>query len=123
MARTINPRAARGRVRAYRPRSPAAAWSSSSRSAVGAHDPVPAQHPASTGYNPLLEALQLWRRERAKQDAVPAYVVAHDATLVAIAEDKPQSISQLRRVKGMGPVKLDSYGEDIIAIVSSHSRN
>jgi superfamily II DNA helicase RecQ len=73
-----------------------------------------------TEYSPLLEALQLWRRERAKQDAVPAYVVAHDVTLAAIAEDRPQSISQLRRVKGMGPVKLDSYGSEILAIIAAN---
>ncbi len=73
---------------------------------------------ASGEYDPLLEALQVWRRDRARQDAVPAYVVAHDSTLVAIAADRPQSISQLRRVKGMGPVKLDSYGPEILAIVA-----
>jgi DNA helicase-2/ATP-dependent DNA helicase PcrA len=67
---------------------------------------------------PLLEALQLWRRERAKQDAVPAYVVAHDSMLQQIASDRPQSISQLRRVKGMGPVKLDQYGAEILEIVA-----
>jgi DNA helicase-2/ATP-dependent DNA helicase PcrA len=65
----------------------------------------------------LLEALQLWRRERAKSDAVPAYVIAHDATLAAIADDRPRSLAALRRVKGMGPVKVDSYGDEILAIL------
>ena len=73
----------------------------------------------SESTSPLLEALQLWRRERAKQDAVPAYIVAHDALLAAIAENRPQSIAQLRRIKGMGPVKLDNYGAEILAIVAS----
>lgn len=36
----------------------------------------------------LLEVLQLWRRQRAKQHAELAYVVAHDAMLAAIAEDR-----------------------------------
>jgi DNA helicase II / ATP-dependent DNA helicase PcrA len=67
---------------------------------------------------PLLEALQLWRRDRARADAVPAYVVAHDATLFAIAEDRPKSLAALRRVRGMGPMKLESYGEELLAIVS-----
>jgi DNA helicase-2/ATP-dependent DNA helicase PcrA len=66
----------------------------------------------------LLEALQLWRRDRARTDAVPAYVVAHDAMLFAIAEARPQSITALARVKGMGPMKLERYGEDILAIVA-----
>jgi DNA helicase-2/ATP-dependent DNA helicase PcrA len=65
----------------------------------------------------LIEALREWRRERARQDAVPAYVVAHDATLAAIADDRPQSLAALRRVKGMGPTKVDRYGPEILDIV------
>jgi DNA helicase-2/ATP-dependent DNA helicase PcrA len=68
--------------------------------------------------SPLLEALQLWRRDRARTDAVPAYVVAHDTTLAAIADDRPNSLAQLRRIKGMGPVKLDQYGAEILAVVA-----
>jgi DNA helicase-2/ATP-dependent DNA helicase PcrA len=70
---------------------------------------------------PLLAALQAWRRERAKRDAVPAYVVAHDATLAAIADDRPGSLAALRRVKGMGPIKLDAYGAEILAIVAERA--
>jgi len=81
---------------------------------------VPAGPRPSTPTSPLLEALQLWRRERAKQDAVPAYVVAHDSTLIEIADVRPNSIATLRRVKGMGPVKLDSYGDEILKIVAAH---
>ena len=66
----------------------------------------------------VLEVLQGWRRERAKVDAVPAYVVAHDAMLLAIAEARPSSIAALRRIKGMGPQKLERYGPDILAIVA-----
>src|SRR4051794_3169321 len=66
----------------------------------------------------LLDALQLWRRERAKQDAVPAYVIAHDSTLQAIADARPDTPTALRRINGMGPVKVDQYGADIIAIVT-----
>ena len=68
---------------------------------------------------PLLEALQLWRRDRARADAVPAYVVAHDATLREIAEDRPRTLAALRRVKGMGPAKLESYGDEILAIIEA----
>ncbi|HEV2005247.1 MAG TPA: ATP-dependent DNA helicase UvrD2, partial [Candidatus Limnocylindrales bacterium] len=68
---------------------------------------------------PLLEALQLWRRDRARADAMPAYVVAHDATLRAIAEDRPRTLAALRRVKGMGPAKLESYGEEILALIEA----
>ncbi len=66
----------------------------------------------------LLEGLQLWRRDRARTDAVPAYVIAHDATLAAIAEARPRSIPALRRVRGMGPAKLERYGDEILASVA-----
>ena len=66
----------------------------------------------------VLESLQRWRRDRALADAVPAYVVAHDAMLFAIAEVRPQSLTALARVKGMGPAKLERYGEDILRITS-----
>jgi DNA helicase-2/ATP-dependent DNA helicase PcrA len=48
---------------------------------------------------------------------VPAYVVAPDTTLAAIAEAQPTSTAVLRRVKGMGPARLERYGSEILAIV------
>ncbi len=83
---------------------------------------IPSAPPAGARSDgPLLEALQLWRRERARQDAVPAYVIGHDAMLHTIAAERPDSLAALRRVKGMGPVKVDQYGPEILAIVASHS--
>jgi DNA helicase-2/ATP-dependent DNA helicase PcrA len=75
---------------------------------------------ADTPSASLMEALQLWRRERAKRDAVPAYVIAHDSTLQDIAETKPSNAAALRRVKGMGPVKLDQYGAEILAVIAAN---
>jgi superfamily II DNA helicase RecQ len=62
--------------------------------------------------------LQLWRRERAARDGVPSYVVAHDAALLAIAETGPRTLTALGQVKGMGPVKVERYGEEILAIMA-----
>ena len=47
-----------------------------------------------------------------------AYVVAHDATLAAIAEMKPPSAAALRRVKGIGPAKIETYGDEVLELVS-----
>ncbi|HEX7471489.1 MAG TPA: ATP-dependent DNA helicase UvrD2, partial [Candidatus Limnocylindrales bacterium] len=69
--------------------------------------------PAGEG---VLAALKTWRTARARLDAVPAYVVAHDSTLEAIAEARPLTLPALRRVKGMGPARLEKYGEEILAI-------
>jgi DNA helicase-2/ATP-dependent DNA helicase PcrA len=73
--------------------------------------------PAPVPVDPLFDALRAWRAERARADGVPAYVVAHDSTLVAIAEARPRSLEFLALVKGLGPTKLDRYGADILAVV------
>ena len=65
----------------------------------------------------LLEALRRWRRERAAADGVPAFVVAHDTTLAEIADVRPRSLPALRRVRGMGPAKLERYGPEILAVI------
>jgi DNA helicase-2/ATP-dependent DNA helicase PcrA len=49
---------------------------------------------------------------------VPAYVIFTDATLQAIAEQEPGSVSRLSAVSGVGSVKLDRYGEAVLALVA-----
>ncbi|HEX9043699.1 MAG TPA: ATP-dependent DNA helicase UvrD2 [Candidatus Limnocylindrales bacterium] len=83
--------------------------------------PGPAAIPTrSSDADGLFAALKAWRLERARADAVPAYVVAHDATLEAIAEARPRSLPALRRVRGMGPTKLERYGDEIVAVIERH---
>ena len=62
-----------------------------------------------------MRALRKWRLERAKADGVPAYVVFHDSTLAAIAAQLPSSRHELAEVPGIGPTKLDRYGDDVLA--------
>jgi DNA helicase-2/ATP-dependent DNA helicase PcrA len=69
--------------------------------------------------DPVFEALRAWRTARARQEAMPPYVIAHDATLLAIAEARPRTMAGLRRVKGMGPAKLEKYGEELLAVIEA----
>jgi DNA helicase-2/ATP-dependent DNA helicase PcrA len=66
----------------------------------------------------LVDALRAWRLERCRADAVPAYVVLHDATLNDIASAQPSTSKDLARIAGIGPTKLERYGDDILAIVN-----
>ena len=68
---------------------------------------------------PVTTALRAWRTRRAHDDGVPAFVVAHDTTLLAIAEARPTTLGALSRVKGMGPTKLERYGAEILAAIAS----
>ncbi|MCW2764943.1 MAG: ATP-dependent helicase, Rep family [Nocardioides sp.] len=65
----------------------------------------------------LFELLREWRRERAGEEGVPAFVVFTDATLQLIAEHKPRTADALLRISGIGQSKLDRYGEDVLAVV------
>ncbi|MDQ1246106.1 MAG: ATP-dependent helicase UvrD/PcrA [Actinomycetota bacterium] len=71
----------------------------------------------------LLERLREWRTATAagltaeKGTRVPAFVVATDATLQAIAEQHPTDIAALAEIPGIGPRKVDDYGEALLAVV------
>ena len=67
----------------------------------------------------MLDALRAWRRTRAKTDGVPPYVVLHDRHLSAIAVAHPETMAALARIEGMGPRRLELYGEDILAAVAA----
>lgn len=67
----------------------------------------------------LLDRLRSWRSEQARANRVPAYVVFPDATLRDIAALQPRSLSELAGVKGVGPTKLERYGDDVLRVVSA----
>ncbi len=80
--------------------------------------PARAERPAVEVGDPVLyDALAAWRKQRAQSDAVPAYVVFHNATLAAIAGAKPRSIGELASVPGLGPTKIERYGDEVLAVV------
>jgi DNA helicase-2/ATP-dependent DNA helicase PcrA len=64
------------------------------------------------------EALREWRRRRAKEDGVPAYVILHDRHLDGVAQRSPATLDELAGCDGIGPTKLDRYGDDILAILA-----
>ena len=67
----------------------------------------------------LVDRLRSWRLERSQEDAVPAYVVLHDATLRELASLRPRTLDELASVKGFGPVKLERYGDDLLAVLAA----
>jgi len=65
----------------------------------------------------LLQRLRAWRGEQARRQAVPAYVILHDATLAAIAAARPREVAQLSGIPGIGAKKLERYGQALVALV------
>jgi superfamily II DNA helicase RecQ len=66
----------------------------------------------------VVERLKKWRLEQARSQGVPAYVVFNDKTLEAIASIRPSSEAALLDVPGIGPAKLDAYGEQLLDLLA-----
>ena len=67
----------------------------------------------------VFESLRDWRRAQAREADVAAFVIFNDATLIAIAAARPRNRAELLRVSGVGPVKAQRFGDDVLGIVAA----
>ena len=67
--------------------------------------------------DPLFETLRGLRRELAEAAGVPPYVIFHDSTLREMALEKPDSLSALGRISGVGTRKLEAYGDAFLSVL------
>lgn len=65
----------------------------------------------------LWEALRECRKQLAEENGVPPYVIFHDATLMAMMEQRPQSLSQMSHISGVGAAKLDRFGGAFLEVL------
>ena len=63
-------------------------------------------------------ALRAWRSERSAAEKKPAYVFLHDRTLEELARTVPASMAALATVPGIGPAKLEAYGDELLAVLA-----
>ncbi len=76
------------------------------------------RHAAAPDEQALLEALRTWRRRRAHDDGVPAFLVAHDRTLAELARRRPTDEPALRACHGIGPAKVARYGAELLTLLA-----
>jgi Superfamily I DNA and RNA helicases len=85
------------------------------------HENVDPAHVNPANADPsLFAALRAWRLERARTDDVPAFVVADNKTLQAIAVARPTNAAELLQVPGIGPSRLERYGDEILRVLLGH---
>jgi len=65
------------------------------------------------------KALRAWRSQRASAEHKPPYVYLHDRTLEALASEAPSTMAALANVSGIGPGKLESYGDEWLALIAA----
>ncbi len=69
----------------------------------------------------LFDELRKFRRELAASRGVPPYIILGDRSLREVARVRPQTLTELRDVYGIGDKKLADLGPLILSVVSSHS--
>jgi superfamily II DNA helicase RecQ len=96
-------------------RPPAASKTDRAHAPEGRPEPLP--------LSPMAEALAVrlreWRAAEAKRLRVPAYVVMHDRTLLAVAQARPSAANELLQIEGIGPAKVERFGEAILRVCGS----
>jgi ATP-dependent DNA helicase RecQ len=90
----------------------------SSRRARKSTDRVAEPGPLSDEGEALFQSLRELRKSIADRQGVPAYIVFSDKTLRAMAEARPSTPGELLAVSGVGPMKLERYGEAFLEAVS-----
>ena len=68
---------------------------------------------------PLWDALRDLRGRLAREQGVPAYVIFHDATLLAMLRERPRTLDALASIGGIGERKLARYGKAFLAEIES----
>jgi non-ribosomal peptide synthetase component F len=79
--------------------------------------------PTPSGNEALAAALSAklreWRRQKANEIAMPPYIILHNTALEEIAARQPQTLDELKTIKGIGETKIESLGAEILVLVQS----
>lgn len=67
---------------------------------------------------PLFDALRDWRAERSRRDVVAPYMVCTNLQLVEMIKIRPQNLTKLGTIDGIGKAKLEKYGQEILALLA-----
>ena len=102
---------------------PAAARRGTSNAAANAtpRRSTPVSLPTTGIDAPLVDSLKALRRTLSSAQKVPAYFIFSDATLLAIARARPRDAQELLAISGVGPRKLEQYGELFLRAVSARA--
>ena len=64
--------------------------------------------------------MQEWRRKKALELKVAAFMVLHNKVLLSICAYLPTTAEELLRIPSLGRRSIDKYGADILQLVSAY---
>jgi ATP-dependent DNA helicase RecQ len=62
----------------------------------------------------IFEILRMWRKEKARELDVPAFVVFSDRTLRHMAQVHPHDLVSLKEIYGLGDAKVERFGSELL---------
>ena len=68
----------------------------------------------------LFTRLREWRTVKAREASVPPYVIFSDDALRGIAQMRPATREALLVVRGIGQVKMERYGDEVLKMVAEN---
>jgi translin len=67
----------------------------------------------------IYKALADWRSQKANEENLAPYIIAHNSWLNQIVKLRPQTPRDLNAIKGFGERRVNKYGKEIIAIINN----
>ncbi|MCX6268413.1 MAG: HRDC domain-containing protein, partial [Bacteroidetes bacterium] len=68
----------------------------------------------------LYQELRQWRNSMADEKNIPAYMVLPQKSLLELMKKLPTTLPELKKIKGIGQIKVNQFGEDIIEIIKCY---
>jgi len=84
---------------------------------AASESPRSVEAPAGDADQQVVSALRRWRRDEADGEGIPAFRVLPNSVLLDIALLQPSTLAGLAEIKGIGPAKLEQYGEAILQVL------
>lgn len=67
----------------------------------------------------LYVELKIWRNKKAQDWSIPSYMICHNSEMLDAIVTKPKTISELKKIKGFGDVKIENHGEEILTLINA----
>ena len=67
----------------------------------------------------IYKELKRWRIKKAQDWNIPSFMICHNSELLNVVVTRPKTITDLRKIKGFGDLKIENHGEEILAIINA----
>ena len=71
----------------------------------------------------LFTGLKAWRNHKAQEMNVDVYMIIQVKTMQLLASVRPETLADLKKIKGLGKKKIESFGEEILLLIHHHRQN